>query len=66
VAVVAVNQKIRPITDDQLEPLPEQVAKKVVMFVQISPEIAEIDPNPSFHRESIEVYPRMATVFSMA
>jgi len=66
VAVVAVNQKIGTIADFQLKPLAQQVVKEVIMFVQVSPEIAEIDPNPSFHRESIERYPAMATVFSVS
>jgi hypothetical protein len=63
-AVVAVNKKIGAVADCQLKPFAQQVEKEIVMLVQVFPEIAEIEPNPSLHRESIEGYRRMATVFS--
>jgi hypothetical protein len=49
VPVIAVNQKIRAVTNDHLKPFPEQIEKEVIVLVQVSPEVAEIDPNPSFH-----------------
>lgn len=63
-AVVAVNKKIGAIADCQLKPFAQEVEKEIVMLIQVFPEIAEIEPNPSLHRESIEGYRQMATVFS--
>jgi hypothetical protein len=63
-AVIRVNKKVRLIADTNIETLAEQVVKEVVVFVQAPPEIAEINANPSLHRESIGAFPRTATVFS--
>jgi hypothetical protein len=65
VAVVRVDEKIGLIADPKLKSFAEQVVKKVVVFVQAPPEIAEIDADPSLHRESIGVFPAMTIVFSL-
>jgi hypothetical protein len=64
VAVICVNKEIGLIADLNIKSLAEQVVKKIVVFVHVPPVIAEIDANPSLHRESIGVFPLMATVFS--